>query len=239
MTALKGNLFCSKLTFIECSSESRAKVAFPTFCYWHWPWRPLVPHKSLRGLDQGQILKLNSFRLSKTFSERIYSPQAVARLGLSRPGPFSWATVHLFPRCWQRPGGQFPGTLNIQSFLSLLDSFLILQNFLDGLPVGCRFSYSCPRKWSPGKDQRASESRKTLLPYQSAFDKSQRIDPGKEELCHDNDPEAEGSWEPRVASSCLLRDFSFNAIFLWFARCYLYSQVWKIARFWEVWMWHR
>lgn len=93
------------------------------------PEGPLSSPRSLRDLDQGQILKLNLFRLSKTFSERIYSPQAVAKLGLSGPGSLFCATMDLFPSCWQLPGSHFPGTLNIQSFLSLLDPLLFLQHF--------------------------------------------------------------------------------------------------------------
>lgn len=100
--SIERDIFCNELAAYRMQQwDMRKGGFFPVFCYWHWPWRPLVLPRSLRGLDQGQILKLNLFRLSKTSSERIYSPQAVAKLGLVGPGPFSWATVDSFPGCWQ------------------------------------------------------------------------------------------------------------------------------------------
>jgi hypothetical protein len=103
-TWLIESIFLKSVRVKNTAVNYRERQVFPIFCYWHWLWRSLVLHGSLRGLDQEQILKLNLFRLGKTFSERIYSPQAVAKLGLLWPGPLSQATINLFPHFCRCPG---------------------------------------------------------------------------------------------------------------------------------------
>lgn len=128
-TVLKQYIFCNKLIAHRVGNEICGRWTFPVFCYWHWPWRPSVLPQKLKGLRSRADFEIEFIQIKQTFSERIYSSQAVAKLGLSGPGSLSWATMDLFPSWWQRPGSQFPETLNIQSFLSLLDSLLFLQHF--------------------------------------------------------------------------------------------------------------
>lgn len=150
---IERNIFCSEWTASRMQQwDMRQGGFFPIFCYWHWPWRPSALPWSLRGLDQGQILKLNLFRLSKTSSERIYSPQAVAKLGL--PGQ-----VH-FPEpqsthCWQHPAGHFPWTLNIR-FPQPPASFSVSLIFLSRVLAGCRFSNNCTRRDDPREHSQRS-----------------------------------------------------------------------------------
>ena len=61
------------------------------------------------------------------------------------------------------------------------------------------------------------------------FDKSQwRLFLARRILCHDN-LEDRGSWESRVASSCLFGDFAFNVVSPGLLDAALTPPVWKIA----------
>lgn len=132
--------------------------------------KALSPPLKLKGLRSRADFEIEFIQIKQNLQrERIYSPQAVAKLGL--PGQVRFPEPQS-THCWQHPAGHFPWTLNIR-FPQPPASFSVSLIFLSRVLAGCRFSNNCTRRWSQGTQPEILNSRTILLPYQLAAGKSQ------------------------------------------------------------------
>lgn len=161
-------------------------------------------------------MKLNLFRLGKTFSERIYSPQAVAKLGLPWPGPLSLATINLFPHFCLCPEASVLGALPFIASLAY-GSYLTYLRFFGKYSLTCQ----CPKNYSESRYCRKGPemlSHKMLPPALSAFVTSCEMVSARRVIYHTNREDG-GSGEFGVVRSCLLGNSPSNTTYLWLTRC--------------------